>query len=209
MIDTIKLYLDNLSSEFDQISTSRKDLLDKLSVYIQSKLIHNLPVQLVYICTHNSRRSHFGQVWAKVIADYYGIPSVSSFSGGTEATAFNPNAINALKRIGFEIKQNNQESNPRYEVYHDLSNRPSVCFSKVYDNDDNPSDEFAAIMTCSDAEQNCPYIPGAEIRIGTTYDDPKAFDGTPLQDLKYDERCRQIALETLYLFSTIKHSKSI
>jgi len=209
MINSIKLYLDNLSSEFNQISDSRKDLLNKLSAYIQSKRNQNLPIQLVYICTHNSRRSHFGQVWAKVIADYYQIPSIQTYSGGTEATAFNPNAINALKRIGFEIKQSDQESNPRYEVYHDLSLSPSICFSKVYDHDDNPSDEFAAIMTCSDAEQNCPYIPGAEIRIGTTYDDPKAFDGTPLQDLKYDERCKQIALETLYLFSTITHPKNI
>lgn len=209
MIESIKIYLDNLSSEFEQISTSRKELLDKLSTYIQSKLNHNSLIQLVYICTHNSRRSHFGQVWAKVIADYYQLPSVQTYSGGTEATAFNPNAINALKRIGFEIKQSGQESNPRYEVHHDLSASPSICFSKVYDHQENPADNFAAIMTCSDAEQNCPYIPGAEIRIGTTYDDPKAFDGTPLQDLKYDERCRQIALETLYLFSTITHPKKL
>lgn len=209
MIENIKLYLDNLSSEFNQISTSRKDLLGKLSTYIQSKRNQNLPIQLVYICTHNSRRSHFGQIWSKVIADYYQIPSVQTYSGGTESTAFNPNAINALKRIGFEIKQSGQESNPRYEVYHDLSTSPSICFSKVYDHQENPADNFAAIMTCSDAEQNCPYIPGAEIRIGTTYDDPKAFDGTPLQEIKYDERCRQIALETLYLFSAISHTQKI
>jgi protein-tyrosine phosphatase/arsenate reductase len=56
-------------------------------------------------------------------------------------------------------------------------------------------------MTCSDAEENCPFIPGVDLRIGTTYDDPKAFDGTQLQDEKYQERSSQIALECLYVFS--------
>ena len=74
----------------------------------------------------------------------------------------------------------------------------------MYDDPKNPQKEFAAIMTCSDAEENCPFIPGVELRIGTTYDDPKAFDNTPLQDTKYDERCKQIALETLYVFSKVK-----
>jgi len=44
---------------------------------------------------------------------------------------------------------------------------------------------------------------GVELRIGTTYDDPKVFDDTPLQDAKYDERCRQIAIETFYVFSKL------
>jgi protein-tyrosine phosphatase/arsenate reductase len=47
-------------------------------------------------------------------------------------------------------------------------------------------------------------MPGVELRIGTTYDDPKDFDNTPLQDEKYSERCRQIALETFYAFSKAK-----
>ncbi len=205
MIDSIKVYLDNLSTKFDEISLERKTLLNELSTYINNKKNQGKPIQMVYICTHNSRRSHFGQIWAKVIADYYGVSNVHSYSGGTEATAFNANAINALRRIGFEIKQINEEANARYEVYHDLNSNPSICFSKVFDHSENPVDNFAAIMTCSDADENCPYIPGAELRIGTTYEDPKAFDNTALQDLKYDERCKQIALETLFLFSNLKH----
>jgi hypothetical protein len=89
-------------------------------------------------------------------------------------------------------------------VFHDDKESPSVCFSKTYDAATNPQKEFAAIITCSDAEENCPFIPGVELRIATTYDDPKAFDNTPQQDAKYDERCKQIALETLYAFSLVK-----
>ncbi|MDF2453450.1 MAG: protein-tyrosine-phosphatase, partial [Bacteroidota bacterium] len=42
-----------------------------------------------------------------------------------------------------------------------------------------------------------------ELRIATTYDDPKEFDNTSQQDEKYSERCKQIALETFYVFSKI------
>lgn len=198
----ISHYLDDLRNQFGSISAERKEILSKITTYIRSKKEEGKPVNLVYICTHNSRRSHFGQVWAKAVADYYGIEQINTFSGGTETTAFNRHAIDALVRAGFEVKQMTDSENPVYHVFHN-DKEPSICFSKVYDHAQNPDSEFAAIMTCSDAEENCPFIPGVELRIATTYDDPKAFDNTPLQDEKYDERCKQIALETLYAFSIL------
>jgi arsenate reductase len=204
MYKDIKTYCDNLTSQFDTISSERKELLEKISQYIAKKKVANKPINLVYICTHNSRRSHFGQIWAKVAANYYKIENVNTYSGGTEATAFNINAINSIKRIGFNVKPINIEKNTIFHVYYDDAENPIVCFSKVYDDPKNPNSEFAAIMTCSDAEENCPFIPNVELRIGTTYNDPKEFDNTPLQDSKYDERCKQIAIETFYVFSLIK-----
>jgi arsenate reductase len=203
MFNTLKNYCDSLIKEFNLISPERKILLEKISTYIKLKKAENKEVNLVYICTHNSRRSHFGQVWAHLGAYYYKVNNTYTFSGGTEATSFNTNAINALKRVGFEIIKINDDKNPVYQVHFDENSKPIICFSKVYNNDNNPQKEFAAIMTCSDAEENCPFIPGVELRIGTTYDDPKAFDNTPEQDSTYDERCRQIARETLYVFSKV------
>lgn len=203
MYPNIKTYVDGLTEEFKSIPENRKEILEKITQYIVKKQVMGSPINLVYICTHNSRRSHFGQVWAHVAASYYRIKNVNTYSGGTEATAFNINAINSLKRVGFTIKPINIEKNTTYHVFHDDNETPSVCFSKTYDDAKNPQKEFAAIMTCSDAEENCPFIPGVEMRIGTTYDDPKAFDNTPQQDAKYDERCKQIALETLYVFSKL------
>lgn len=203
MITSIKTYCDNLTSQFNTIPKERKELLEKISQYIAKKSIINKPINLVYICTHNSRRSHFGQIWAKVASNYYKVQNVNTFSGGTEATAFNINAINSIKRIGFNVKPINIEKNTTFHVYYDDTENPIVCFSKVYDDAKNPNSEFAAIMTCSDAEENCPFIPNVELRIGTTYNDPKEFDNTPLQDAKYDERCKQIAIETFYVFSKI------
>jgi arsenate reductase len=59
-------------------------------------------------------------------------------------------------------------------------------------------------MTCSQADGGCPLITGAEKRIPITFDDPKAFDNTPLQEEKYEERSNQIASEMLFVFSQIK-----
>lgn len=203
MIPAIKIYCDHLTQNFDSISSDRKILLDKITAYIKSKQKEHKDIKLVYICTHNSRRSHFGQVWAEVAACYYNIKNMHSYSGGTEATAFNTNAINALKRIGFDVKAITNQKNATYQLLFDEQEKPIVCFSKVYNHSQNPRTEFAAIMTCSDAEENCPYIPGVELRIGTTYNDPKAFDNKPEQDDRYSERCQQIALETFYIFSKL------
>lgn len=199
----IKNLCDQLSQQFESISSDRKVLLEKISSYIQQKKDAKSPIQLIYVCTHNSRRSHFGQIWAAVAAEYFCVNEVSTFSGGTEATAFNPNAIQALRGLGFEITEMDTTLNPKYEVDFGGS-KLSVCFSKAYNDASNPLSNFAAIMTCGDAEENCPFIPGVELRIGTTYDDPKSFDGTDFQDEKYIERALQIGLETLYVFSKIK-----
>lgn len=202
MQKAIKTYCQELEKNFNEISDDRKILLQKLANYIKSKKSADKPIQLVYICTHNSRRSHFGQIWSAVAATFYDIDNVFTYSGGTEATAFNINAINALNRVGFQITDDGSKSNPKYNVAYG-DNFSTTCFSKVYNHPSNPQKEFAAIMTCADAEENCPFIPGVELRIGTTYNDPKAFDNTPLQDEKYSERCRQIALECMYVFSLI------
>jgi len=204
MIQSITSYCENLTKEFSLISAERKVLLEKIADYITSKQRQNKQTNLVYICTHNSRRSHFGQVWAKVASEYFQINNISSFSGGTEVTVFNVNSINALKRVGFEIKAANDDKNTTYHLIFDNNTDPIICFSKVYNDAKNPQSEFAAIMTCSDAEENCPFILNAELRISTTYDDPKEFDNTPIKDAKYDERCKQIALETFYVFSKVK-----
>jgi arsenate reductase (thioredoxin) len=202
LFEKIKQTCDILAAQFDQITDERKKLLQRLAQHIEQLKSTNKPINLVYICTHNSRRSHLGQVWGQVAAEFYGIKNINTFSGGTEATAFNMNAIAALKKNGFEINSDKQSSNPRYTVYFG-NNNSTVCFSKVYDHIENPTAHFTAIMTCSDADENCPFIPGVDLRISTTYDDPKAFDNTPLQDEKYLERSHQIGRECLYVFSLV------
>jgi len=204
MYPSIQNYCAELITHFDEIDAERKLLLQKIATYAQQKTANGQAVRLLYVCTHNSRRSHFGQIWAAVAATYFKVKEVKSFSGGTEATAFHPNAIRALNRVGFTVSAKDERvSNPVYSIrFGEALN--VVCFSKVYDDAANPFADFAAIMTCSDAEENCPFIAGVDLRVGTTYEDPKMYDNTPEQDVQYDARCRQIALETLYVFSMVR-----
>lgn len=192
------------SLKFDPISYERKQTLQPLIDYIQTKVTENKNTNLNFICTHNSRRSHLSQVWAQAAAYFYQLKNVYCYSGGTEATALFPMAAKTLEKDGFEIEILSEGKNPVYAIKYAENEHPIVGFSKTFDHPFNPKSEFAAIMVCSDADANCPFIPGAEKRIPVKYDDPKAFDNTPKQAEKYKERSNQIAAEMLYIFSQVK-----
>lgn len=189
--------------DVSSITEERQGLLQQLIEYVQTKKNNNEPVNLNFICTHNSRRSHLSQVWAQTLANYYKVPNVTCYSGGTEATALFPSAAEALATSGFEITKLSEEANPVYAIRFDKDAHPVIGFSKTFDHPFNPSGAFAAIMTCSSADEGCPFIPGTEKRIALTFEDPKAFDGTPLQAEKYLERSLQIATELKFVFSNI------
>lgn len=188
----------------DTISESRKEVLQPLADYIQSKVNNNLEIRINFICTHNSRRSHLSQIWAQTIASYFAIKNIFCYSGGTEATAVYPMVIKTLNQSGFKINALSNDKNPIYSIKYSNNEHPIIGFSKTLDDDFNPQSQFAAIMTCSQADGGCPFIAGAEQRIPITFEDPKAFDNTPQQEEKYNERSLQIATEMLFVFSQIK-----
>ena len=189
---------------FKSISAERKIVLQPLIDFIQGKANNQQEIRLNLICTHNSRRSHLSQVWAQTAANHYGIKNVFCYSGGTEATAMFPMAAQTLAKQGFQIKTIAEGNNPVYAIKYAENEHPIIGFSKTFDDDFNPKIKFAAILTCSSADQGCPFIAGAEVRIPVTFEDPKAFDNTPQQAKKYEERSLQIATEMFYVFSHIK-----
>ena len=190
--------------DYENVTKERRAILQPLIDYIQNKVINQQDIRLNLICTHNSRRSHLSQVWAQTAATHYNVKSVFCYSGGTEATALFPSAAHALQQSGFEIKSISEGNNPIYSIKYAENAHPVIGFSKKYDDEFNPKSEFAAIMTCSQADGGCPFIAGAEKRIPITFEDPKAFDNTPQQSEKYQERSLQIATEMFYVFSQIK-----
>lgn len=173
--------------------------------YILAKLSKGKIVKLIFICTHNSRRSHIGQILAWACAEFFEIKGIEFYSGGTEATAFHPNAIHALERFGFKIKVIKEGSNPHYEVFLDDS-KSLVAFSKIYQDKTNPQEGFAAILVCDDTAENCPIVHGAEKRFKLTYTDPKAFDGTTQAEEKYYEKVLEILRDLIHIFSELKRS---
>lgn len=192
------------SLDVTAISSERRTTLQPLINYIQAKVSNGEEIRLNFICTHNSRRSHLSQVWAQAIAFHFGLKNVFSYSGGTEATALFPMAAKVLEKSGFKVTPLAEAPNPVYSIKYADNEHPVIGFSKTYDHDFNPQSGFAAIMTCSQADGNCPFIEGAEKRIPITFEDPKLFDNTPQQEEKYLERSLQIASELFYVFSRIE-----
>jgi len=190
--------------DINSISKERFAVLQPLIDYLQPKVAAGININLNLICTHNSRRSHLSQIWAQTMADAFGINNVYCYSGGTEATAVFPKIIETLRYQGFQIQVLSDGENPIYAIKYDVSEPAIIGFSKTFDNAFNAQLDFAAVMTCSHADENCPFIPGANTRIALNYEDPKLFDGTPQQNEKYLERSIQIATEMKYVFSQLQ-----
>jgi arsenate reductase len=204
ILPALQKTIEQLVKEFLQIPDDRKSVIAGLTEFIKQKSNAGEKINLNFICTHNSRRSHIAQLWAQAAAYYFGITNIETFSGGTEATAFNPRAVKAMRDAGFDISVKKDGTNPTYEGRYSHEAPPLVLFSKKYDDLFNPSKDFAAIMTCSHADENCPVVTGASKRIALTYDDPKDFDGTVQEAQKYSQRVSEIGREILYAFSRVK-----
>lgn len=190
-------------TSFQNINEERKATLQPLIDFIQHKINSKEPININFICTHNSRRSHLSQIWAQVAAAHFQIPNVHCYSGGTEETALFPKVAETLTNQGFSIFKIADTLNPIYAIKYSDNAVPVIGFSKKYDSPFNPVSAFAAVMTCSQADGGCPFIAGAEKRIPITFEDPKISDNTAEQSKVYAERSLQIATEMFYVFSQI------
>ncbi len=195
-------YLESTLTGLHTVPEARRALLRQTGGYLRQKQQAQQPASLLFICTHNSRRSHLAQIWAAVAARYFGLGRLQTFSGGTEATALHPHAVAALEQAGFRVEKPGGD-NPRYQLFFAEEHAPLICFSKKYNHPANPQAAFGAVMVCADAEQNCPFVPGAEKRFALKYEDPKASDGSGKETLVYAERSWQIATEMCWLMREV------
>jgi len=202
MFHQIESFIDSLP--INSISLERKKVLAPLVEYVKQSKKENKEIIINFICTHNSRRSHLSQVWAQTLSHYYGIEKVICYSAGTEATAIFPMIIETLTDTGFQCEKLSETNNPLFSIRFGENHPPIIGFSKTINHNFNPKNKFAAVMTCSQADEGCPFVLGAEIRIPITFDDPKMFDNSPQQKEKYLERSTQIATELKYVFSQIQ-----
>ncbi|WP_299548565.1 protein-tyrosine-phosphatase [Seonamhaeicola sp.] len=192
------------SLKTNTISEERKEVLNPLVDYLKEKIEARAPVRLNFICTHNSRRSHLSQIWAQTMAAYFNIENVSCYSGGTEATAMFRKVGETLVNQGFKMAKLSEGNNPVYSIRYSDNDPSIIAFSKQYGDDFNPASEFAAIMTCSSADEGCPMVFGCDKRIAITYEDPKKSDGTSQQTETYFNRSLEIATEMKFVFSDLK-----
>lgn len=193
-----------IAIEKGSIPSERKRVLQPLVDFIQQKIKIKEAVNLNFICTHNSRRSHLAQVWAQIAAKHYNVMNVYCYSGGTEETALFPMLVEVLSSQGLSVLKITEDNNPVYAVKYSENSMPIIGFSKRYNHPFNPISGFAAVMTCSQADETCPFVSGAEKRIAVTFEDPKESDGKDNQQEVYTTRSLEIAREMFYVFSQIK-----
>ncbi len=187
------------------LDAERAENLAPLIDWVVGQQSEGKPAPLVFVCTHNSRRSQMGQAWARAAALELGLAQVTTWSGGTEATAFNPRAVAALRSHGFAIDPTG-ETRGEANVVYTLGYGPGVAdpaFSKVYSHEFNPKSGFAAVMVCSSADASCPFVEGAALRVSLPYLDPKVSDGTPEEAATYRAKSEEIGREMVWLMQAV------
>lgn len=194
-------------TDFESIAPQRVIELKTASQALSNLYKEQSKLDIIVICTHNSRRSHLGQVMFALAADYYEIPNVTTYSGGVEVTAFNHRMVEALQYYGFEVLTNSSNTkNPIYEVrWGDYSHQiVKGMFSKIYDHALNPSENFAAILVCDSADQKCPMVLGASKRLVLNFTDPKNFDDTPTETQAYRNKVIEMGREFFFVMNEMK-----
>jgi hypothetical protein len=195
------------NSEKLAIDPARKESLDQLADTIGQSIESNNHADVIVICTHNSRRSHIGQLMLKLAALYYGVDHLYTYSGGTEATALNERVVQALRSWGLTIQQLSSSSNPKYYIplveHDDLLD---IHFSKPYHCAYNPQKGYIALMVCDHADENCPVVMGAQYRVSCPYIDPKISDDTVEEAKTYKSKVLEIGREMFYVMDLVKGS---
>lgn len=160
--------------------------------------------RLLFVCTHNSRRSHLAQCWAAAASVYYDVAGVEVYSGGTEVTALHLHTIDALLESLFEVRVKEEHaSNSHYEILLGGHLPPVTGFSKTIDSPINPSSDFCAVMVCAEADEGCPFVAGAKERVSLPYTDPKYSDRQPDRRKVYHKTSLEIAREMLWVFEKV------
>jgi len=197
-IDVYRMRKEERLLNQNPLSISRKTELTSLAIEINSLLTLKSKAELIFICTHNSRRSTLSQVLLTSILKSRGITNIHCYSGGTEETAFNYRMVDALTEFGFGFKKISDGQNPKY-VLDDNPPSSEIYFSKKYESHANPQKDFIAILVCDHASETCPIVHGAFKRIPLIYKDPKAYDDTPQESEMYQKKILEIGAEMLFL----------
>ena len=199
----VKNFFEN-SHRNRNLDQNRKDLLQGIAKSIaEIYTSNNGKISVNFICTHNSRRSQLGQVWTFFAANYFDL-NITSYSGGTEVTAFHRNTVMTLKEVGFTFNvEEFSHQNPVYQVSFNETSDYILGFSKTYDHQINEA-PYVAITTCNSADQNCPYIAEATKRFHLPFVDPKFSDNTEDQQKIYLKTNAEVASEIYYIFDLVK-----
>ena len=106
----------------------------------------------LFICTHNSACSQMAEGLLRHLAG----DRFEAMSAGTEATHVRPLAVRAMKEIGVDISEQESKTLERY-------------LGEAFD---------YVITVCDDANEACPFFPGAQSRLHWSFEDPSKAEGS-------------------------------
>lgn len=214
LLPKVREHADYLTTSFDLIDPPHREAGATLADWIVKNYRPGEPLNVIVVCTGNSRRSILGATMGNVAASYYGMPEIHFFSGGTAPTAFNSRTVATLKAIGVEVDPTGEHAargepetaNPVYRVrWGDARGFESREFSKRYSDPTNPQNSFAALMVCGEADASCPSVKGADLRVSMPYLDPKIYDGGAYETAKYAERRDDIGRLMLSVMAQVRN----
>jgi len=204
LLGSVEQFVTSTVDQIPQIPLDRRQQLEALSKQAAAILRDKGQLDLVFICTHNSRRSQMAQVWSQVAVAYYGVAGISTYSGGTEATACNVRTVRAFESAGLDVSRRKNGDNPVYRVRFAGGLQSLELYSKVYHEQPTVLQDYFAVIVCGDAEERCPLVQGTTHRNVLRYQDPKESDGTPQEEQTYMQRNQQVACEMFFVVSRIQ-----
>jgi len=120
--------------------------------------------RVLFLCTHNSARSQMAEGLLRYLAG----DRFEAYSAGTEATRVRPLAIRVMEEIGIDISSQASKTLDRY------LNEP---FDYV-------------ITVCDEANEACPFFPGASTRLHWSLTDPSQAEGSQQERIAVFRRVR-------------------
>jgi arsenate reductase len=120
--------------------------------------------RVLFLCTHNSARSQMAEGLLRDLAG----DRFDAHSAGTEATLVRPLAIRVMDEIGIDISGQDSKTLDRY-------------LSEPFD---------YVITVCDDANEACPFFPGARNRLHWSLEDPSRTEGSEEERLVIFRRVR-------------------
>ncbi len=199
--DKLTSWIANLPIE--NIDVNRMDMLTEIGKNLREHLAVKKQFNLHFLCTHNSRRSQMAQALGQLMASFFDLP-ISCFSGGTEVTAFHPNAIQCLRAIGFQIyEKENIGNQSTFQVNFSDQENGAIMWSKLIDDPRNPKEDFIAMFTCDQAAEACPIVFGSLQNIKLNYQDPKIYDSLKNAHKAYVKCAIKIASELKIVFASV------
>jgi arsenate reductase len=121
-------------------------------------------VRVLFLCTHNSARSQMAEGLLRHHAD----ERFEAHSAGTEATHVRPLAVRAMEEAGIDISGQESKTLERY-------------LKEPFD---------YVITVCDDANETCPFFPGAKSRLHWSFEDPSGAEGSEQERLEVFRRVR-------------------